>query len=262
MMRNELLLIASMLFIYGSALLSYKLLGKAGLYCVSAVATILANIEVVILIEAFGMEQTLGNVLFAVTFLITDILSECEGKRSANLAVMTGIFSSIFFLVLSHSWLMYVPAPGDTMAPMITAVFSNTPRMVLSSLTVYAISQFFDVWLYHKWWGFTEKRFGDRRRFLWLRNNGSTLISQVINTLLFTLLAFWGTYDAGTLISIFISSYVIFIVTSLLDTPFVYLARRISDRRKAQDAAADETQPLRTAEIFNNGTKGKEGHGG
>ena len=174
-MTNELLLLASVFFIFGFALLGYRLFGKTGLYCISAAATILANIEVVILIRAFGMDQTLGNVLFAVTFLITDILSECEGKKAANLAVWTGILSSLFFLILSQSWLLYIPAAGDSMAPAIHAVFSNTPRMILSSLTVYAVSQFFDVWLYHKWWAFTEKRFGDRRRFLWLRNNGSTL---------------------------------------------------------------------------------------
>ena len=234
---NEFLLIASLLFIYGSALLGYHLFGKAGLYVISAAATILANIEVMILVHAFGMDQTLGNVLFAVTFLITDILSECEGKKAANRAVWTGIFASVFFLVLSRSWLMYAPAAEDTLAPAIHAVFSNTPRMILASLTVYAISQFFDVWLYHKWWKLTEKRFGDRRRFLWLRNNGSTLVSQIVNTLLFTLLAFWGIFDAATLLSVFVSSYVIFIVTSLVDTPFIYYARRISERRKARGAA-------------------------
>ena len=232
---NEILLIVSLLFIYSSTLLSYRLFGRAGLYVVSAVATVLANIEVMILIHAFGMDQTLGNVLFAVTFLITDILSECEGKRAANRAVWTGIFASVFFLVLSRSWLLYIPAEEDTLAPAIRGVFSNTPRMILASLTVYAVSQFFDVWLYHRWWRFTEKHFGDRRRFLWLRNNGSTLISQIVNTLLFNLLAFWGVYDGATLLSIFISSYLIFVVTSLADTPFVYWARRISERRKAQE---------------------------
>lgn len=88
----------------------------------------------------------------------------------------------------------------------------------------------FDVWLYHKWWAFTEKKFGDRRRFLWLRNNGSTLISQLVNSALFTLFAFYGTYDWGTLVSVLFSTYVIYIFTSLLDTPVVYLARRIHDR--------------------------------
>ncbi|MBR1811715.1 MAG: queuosine precursor transporter [Clostridia bacterium] len=232
-MLNSLLLLTSVFVIFGATLLAYRLFGKAGLYCVSVAASILSNIEVLILINAFGMEQTLGNVLFAATFLITDILSECEGKKAANKAVYLGIFTSIFFLILSQSWLLYQPAAGDTMAGAIRAVFSTTPRMILASLSVYAVSQLFDVWLYHKWWAFTEKRFGDKRRFLWLRNNGSTLVSQIINTLLFTLLAFWGVYDWKTLGSIFLSSYVIFIFTSLLDTPFVYLARKIHEQKKA-----------------------------
>ena len=151
-MRNELLLIGSLLFIFGMVLIAFRLFGKTGLYCVSVVATILANIEVIILVDAFGMEQTLGNVLFASTFLITDILSECEGKKAANRAVVIGIFSTVFFLALSQSWLLYTPSENDLSAEAIHGVFSTTPRVVLASLGVYAISQFFDVWLYHQWW--------------------------------------------------------------------------------------------------------------
>ena len=209
----------------------------------SAVATVFANVEVLILVKAFGMEQTLGNILFASTFLITDILSECEGKKCANKAVYIGIFSQVFFLILSQSWLLYRPvAPDDEFFSAIQLIFSNTPRMILSSLAVYAISQIFDVWLYHKWWDFTAKKFGNRRGFLWLRNNGSTLVSQLINTLFFTLFAFIGTYDFKTLMSIFGSSYIIFIVTSLLDTPAVYLARKFketSDKKSADKNSAD-----------------------
>lgn len=231
-MMNEILLIGSLIFIYGMALLGYKLFGKTGLYCISAAATILANIEVLIMIKAFGAEQTLGNVLFAVTFLITDILSECEGKKAADKAVYTSFFASIFFLVLSQSWLHYVPSESDWASPAIQTIFSNTPRMIIASLAVYGISQLFDVWLYHKIWDMTSKKSGNRRSFLWLRNNGSTLVSQLINTFLFTLFAFYGTYGLSQIISIFISSYVIYIFTSLLDTPVVYLARRVSDKRK------------------------------
>ncbi|HEZ7991369.1 MAG TPA: queuosine precursor transporter [Ruminococcus sp.] len=234
-MMNEILLIGSLIFIYGMALLGYKLFGKTGLYCISAAATILANIEVLIMIKAFGAEQTLGNVLFAVTFLITDILSECEGKKAADKAVYTSFFASIFFLVLSQSWLHYVPSESDWASPAIRTIFSNTPRMIIASLAVYGISQLFDVWLYHKIWDMTSKKSGNRRSFLWLRNNGSTLVSQLINTFLFTLFAFYGTYGLSQIISIFISSYVIYIFTSLLDTPVVYLARRVSDKRKTAE---------------------------
>lgn len=230
-MINEILLIGSLIFIFGTVLLAYRFFGKTGLFCISAIATVLANIEVVILVNAFGMEQTLGNVLFASTFLVTDILSECEGKKEANKAVWLGVLSSIFFLVLSQSWIYYIPSENDFVHSSVKEVFANTPRMIIASLAVYAISQLFDVWLYHKWWAFTEKRFGDKRRFLWLRNNGSTLVSQLLNTLLFTLFAFWDTYDIKTLVSIFLSSYVIYVVTSLLDTPVLYLARKIHEKK-------------------------------
>ena len=104
--------------------------------------------------------------------------------------------------------------------------------MMLASFLGYVISQRFDVWLYHAWWRFTEKKTGDSKKFLWLRNNGSTLISQILNTVIFTLVAFAGWYDIGTLLSIMLSSYVIFIFTSLLDTPILYLARAMKRKRE------------------------------
>lgn len=230
---NELLLILNLLVVYGSVLFAYRLFGKAGLYCFTVFATIAANIEVLILVNAFGMEQTLGNILFASTFLVTDILSEIAGKKEAEKAVNIGIFTSVLFIVVSQSWLLYQPSPNDWAQPSIRDIFSNTPRLMLVSVAVYAICQRFDVWAYHKWWKFSVNHFGgDKKSYLWLRNNGSTLISQLLNTILYTFGAFWGIYDFPVLVNIAMSSYVIFIVTSLADTPFVYLARRMEERRK------------------------------
>ena len=231
-MSNEVLLLLSVLIIYGSTLIFLKVFGKQGLYCFTSIATIAANLEVLIVIIAFGMEMTLGNVLFASTFLVTDIISEIYGKKEAKTAVHIGIATSILFVVLSQWWLLYTPAKSDFAMPAMQTIFSNTPRLMITSMVVYAIVQEFDVWAYHKWWDFTNKLVGDRERFLWLRNNGSTLISQFLNNILYTFGAFWGIHDFKTLISIAISSYVIFIVTSLADTPFVYLARRISKKIK------------------------------
>lgn len=230
---NEILLILNLLVIYSSVLLAFRLFGKAGLYCFTAIATITANIEVLILVNAFGMEQTLGNILFASSFLVTDILSEVAGKE-AQKAVNIGIFTSVLFIAISQSWLLYQPSPNDWAQPSIRAIFSNTPRLMLVSVAVYAICQQFDVWAYHKWWAFSKKHFGgDEKKYLWLRNNGSTMISQLLNTILYTFGAFWGMYEFPVLVSIAMSSYVIFIITSLADTPFVYLARRIAELKKA-----------------------------
>ncbi|MDR2356991.1 MAG: queuosine precursor transporter [Oscillospiraceae bacterium] len=227
---NETLLALSVVVMFSMPVAWMRLFGKSGLFCWTAIATILANIEVLVLVRAFGMEQTLGNVLFASTFLTTDIISEVYGREAANRAVNIGVASSAAFIIVSQSWLMYTPSAGDWAFPSVRAIFSNTPRLVLASLVVYAASQKLDVALYHMWWRLTARKTGDKERFLWLRNNGSTLISQLINAALFNLGAFWGVYDARTLASICVSTYVIYVFTSLLDTPFVYLARRVGAR--------------------------------
>lgn len=229
-MKNELLLIGSVIVIYGAVLLAYRLFGKSGLYVITPIVTILANIEVLILIDGFGMEQTLGNVMFASTYLATDILSENEGKRAATKAVWLGVFTSVLMLVFTQYWLLYTPSSNDWAQEHILSIFSTTPRMILASFLGYVISQRFDVWLYHKWWDFTTQKTGERKAFLWLRNNGSTLISQLINTIVFTTIAFWNMYDIETFISIMISSYLIYIFTSLLDTPVVYIARWMKNK--------------------------------
>ncbi|MBQ8169945.1 MAG: queuosine precursor transporter [Bacteroidales bacterium] len=226
-MPNEILIILSFLLIYGGVVLFYRLFGKNGLLAFNVMATLLANIEVLLVVRAFGIEMTLGNVLFASTFLITDILSENHGKKDANKAVIISTLCSVFFIAISQMWLLYTPSESDWASSSFRTIFSSTPRVVCASLIVYLISQLIDVWLYHKWWDWCRKRFGDEKKGLWIRNNGSTMISQMINTLLYTFLAFYGTYDIRTLLSIFISSYLIFFVTSLLDTPFVYWCRKI-----------------------------------
>lgn len=236
-MTNEILLIVSLVVLYGSVLLFYRLFGRTGLYCLTVFATIAANIEVLLLVKAFGMEMTLGNILFAMTFLVTDILSENDGKKAANRAVAVGVATSLLFLLVSQSWLLYMPSTSDWARPAFEQIFSNTPRMLLASLVVYAIAQVFDVWLYHAWWKLSTRKSGDSHRFLWLRNNGSTLVSQLLNSVLYTALAFWGTYDVPTLISIVLSSYVIFIVTSLADTPIVYLARRMKEQGQIPESS-------------------------
>lgn len=231
-MTNEILILLSFIIIYGGVVLFYRLFGKNGLLAFSIMATLLANIEVLILINAFGIEMTLGNVLFASTFLITDILSENHSRKEASKAVIISTLCSIMFIAISQTWLLYTPSANDWASGAFKTIFTSTPRIVCASLAVYLVSQLTDVWLYHKWWAWCRKRFGDEKKGLWIRNNGSTMISQLLNTSLYTFLAFYGTYSVSTLVSIFASTYIIYIVTSLLDTPFVYWCRKIHERNE------------------------------
>ena len=231
-MSNEFLLAINLIFVYGTVVVWHFFFKERGLYAWTVMATIAANIEVMILIDAFGVQQTLGNILFASTFLVTDILSELYGKEEADHAVNLGIASSLVFVLLSQLWLLYTPAAGDLMFQHVESVFSGIPRIITSSLVVYGIVQKFDVWLYHRWWALTSKKTGSSSSYLWLRNNGSTLISQLLNTVLFTYCAFYGVYSDSVLYEIICFSYVIFIVTSLLDTPVIYLVRYLHRNNK------------------------------
>ena len=102
-------------------------------------------------------------------------------------------------------------------------VFGLAPRITLASLAGYLCSQNIDVFLYHLIW----KRTGGSKKMLWLRNNGSTLTSQAIDTVIFTTLAFWGVYPKKVFISILLTTYLFKAIVALMDTPFMYLSRRI-----------------------------------
>lgn len=229
--QNELLLVVSLILCFGGLIALFRIFGKAGVFAWTVLETIAANIEVLILVRAFGLEMTLGNTLFASSFLATDILSEVYGKKEANKGVWLGIASTVVFLAISFTWQFYIPSENDFASPAIKDIFAITPRIMIASLIGYFVSEFLDVQLYHRIWKATEKKTGSKTRFLWLRNNGATLISQLINTVVFNLLAFCGTYSAGTMINIIASTYMIYIFTSLLDTPFVYLARKLGSKK-------------------------------
>ena len=229
---NELLLIITLLISFGGTLLFLIVFGKGGLFAWIGIATVFANIEVTIVVHAFGMDQTLGNTLFAATFLATDILSEIYGKKEATKGVLAGIFTSLAFIVLSFMWVHYIPAESDWASDFVHGLFSNTPRMLISSLLAYAISEWIDVFLYHAWWNLTEKKTGSHTKMLWFRNNFSTLISQFVNIVIFNFGAFLGIYTFKELVGITAACYVIYVATSLLDTPFIYLARKIAKGNK------------------------------
>ena len=229
-LQNELILIASIFVFFGGLVAFFRFFGKQGIFAWTVICTIAANIEVLILVHAFGLDTTLGNVIFASSFLATDIMSEVFGKKEASRCVKIGILANVTFILISQSWFLYIPAEGDTMAEPIRTVFSNTPRVMLASLFAYAICEMFDVWAYHAWWKWTAKKFKDKKGYLWVRNNGSTLVSQLINVLAFNLLAFAGVFPWNTIGEILVFGYGIFVITTLMDTPFVYLARRISEK--------------------------------
>lgn len=216
---NELYWIIMLLVNFAAILISYRLFGRLGLYIWVPIAAIIANIQVTKTIELFGFEATLGNIVYATSFLVTDILSENYGKKEATKAVAIGFFSLIIMTVLMQLALLFAPSSSDFAHGSLQTIFSIMPRIAIGSLAAYGISQTHDIWAYSFW-----KRKRPSQRYIWLRNNLSTMVSQLIDTLVFTLIAFYGVFPTAVLIEICLTTYLLKWLVAALDTPFIYLA--------------------------------------
>ncbi|MBO4367773.1 MAG: queuosine precursor transporter [Clostridia bacterium] len=222
-MSNEMIFMITVLFYLGCVPVLYRLFGKTGLFAFSVFGTLLGNIAVCKTIDLFGISTTAGNVLYASTFLVTDILSENHGKKEAAKAVRCSFAAMLLWIAGTQLILLFTPNGNDFISPSLNTVFGLVPRISLASIAGYLLSQNIDVFLYHFLW----EKSGSGRAKLWLRNNGSTLISQAVDTAVFTTLAFYGTYPTEVFLSILLSTYFFKAIVALLDTPFAYLSRMI-----------------------------------
>lgn len=216
---NELYWVVMLLFNFLFIIVAFRLWGKLGLFIWIPISVIIANIQVTKTIELFTLEATLGNIVYATSFLATDILSECYSKEDAKKAVYIGFFSMIVMSVLMNVALLFTPSESDFVHTSMKTIFQLMPRITLASLIAYAVSQLHDIYAFAK-----IKKVLPSNRHLWIRNNGSTLISQLLDSILFTLIAFYGVFEMNTLFHIFITTYLLKVVVALLDTPFMYLA--------------------------------------
>lgn len=221
-MSNELLWVLFLVVQFVLLVGAYKLFGLTGLYVWIGFAIVAANIQVVKMIDLGGYNATLGNIMYASIFLATDLINEKYGRKAAQKAVYIGFMMLISFTVITQMALKFTPNSADFAQNALETVFSILPRITIGSLAAYLVSQTLDVFIFDK----IKSKFGSPGS-LWFRNNASTLISQAIDTTVFTFIAFTGVVSFGVVVEIFIVSYVIKVATSVLDTPFVYWMRSI-----------------------------------
>jgi len=220
-MINELLLVGMLIFSFFMVILVYRLFGRIGLYVWTAIAVILANIQVMKTVEIFGLVTALGNVVYSSTFLVTDILNENYSKKEAQKAVWVGFFVLITVTILMQITIQFIPHESDELSPAISEIFSFFPRIAFASLVAYIISQTHDVWF------FANLKKKDKTKRLWLRNNLSTIISQTLDNLIFTAIVFVGEQPLDIIVQIFVTSLILKLIVAACDTPFIYWSRKI-----------------------------------
>ena len=176
-------------------------------------------------LRLFGHESVIlaaGIISYPVTFLVTDLISELYGKRRADAVVWAGFWASLLVLIVLKlgAW---VPAVGteartaEEVQALYVGVFGQSSRAILASMTAYLAAQLIDVRLFHFWRRLTKGR------HLWLRNNASTIVSQLLDTVLVVTILFWAVLPTSTIVQIIVASYIFKFLVALLDTPLFYL---------------------------------------
>lgn len=204
-------------------------MGKSYMFMLIAIYSIIMNIFVTKQFTLFGLEVTGGNALYGAIFLLTDLLSEHFSKKDALRSVGAGFLSVLVFVVATQVLLAFSPNEFDFAQDSLSTLFSVTPRILIGSLIAYAIAQTIDVYLYDRIRKFTKDK------YLFLRNNGSTLVSQLIDSIIFTAvglttfksLGLEGIIDSSIFWQVTFATYAIKVIVALIDTPFIYLSYKI-----------------------------------
>ncbi|MCK5040295.1 MAG: queuosine precursor transporter [Candidatus Aenigmarchaeota archaeon] len=168
-------------------------------------------------------------IAYSATFLLTDILSEKWGKKYAKKAVWCGFLASVAMVIIIKISVLWTPAifMSEEFLSAFNMIFSSAPRIVFASMIAYLISQHHDVIAFEFW----KKQTGGK--YLWLRNNASTVVSQFIDSAIFVTIAFWGVMPIAPLI---FGQWVVKMIIAVIDTPFIYLACSLIDKTKAKSS--------------------------
>ena len=224
--NQEILWLVTLLADLFCTILLYRLFGKTGLQVAIAFSILLANLQGPKLTIIFGLQTSLGVIFYASIFFATDLLSENYGKKAAQNAVQMGFIVSIIMILMMSLALLYQPSTQLGTAEIskeihnaFATIINFTPRFLIGSLLAYYISQRFDVWAFH----YIKQQTGEKH--LWLRNNLSTMSSQIIDTTIYSLVAWWGIVDLKTAIQLGLVKYLFKIIISIIDTFFIYWAK-------------------------------------
>ena len=185
--NQELLWVLTVVYDLGLAILLYRFFGKYGLYTAVVLGIVLGNLQggKVSELEFFGHSFTvsMGAILYSGIYFATDVLNEKFGRAEANRAVMLGFVANVAVMITLVLSVQFKPSNITGSALEVHKAISTlaiySPTFVIGSLTAYLISQTFDVWLFHKIRSYT----GESK--LWLRNNLSTITSQLLDTMIY-----------------------------------------------------------------------------
>jgi queuosine precursor transporter len=191
-----------------------------GLY---ASMVVIANVLANKIVTFLWWEIDAGTIVYSTIFLLTDMLSEFYGKKTAKKAVWTGFFANVMLGASVWIAINWQPAASWGNQAAFAATLGNTYRIIIASMIAYLISQHHDVWAYNFWKKVTKGK------HLWLRNNASTAVSQLLDSVIFVTIAFYGVFPIFDMI---IGLYIVKLIIASVDTPYLYAVKWYYGKKK------------------------------
>ena len=226
--NQELLWLFTVVYDLGLAILLYRFFGKYGLYTAVVLGIVLGNLQggKVSELTLFGYSFTasMGAILYSGIYFATDVLNEKFGREEANRAVLLGFVANVAVMITLLISIQFKPSDitGSALEVhnAIATLAGYSPIFVIGSLTAYLVSQTFDVWLFHKIRSYT----GESK--LWLRNNLSTITSQLLDTMIYQFTWVMAGMDLKTAFLIAVTKYIFKVFIAGIDTIFIYWVRK------------------------------------
>ena len=228
-LSQESLWLITVVYDLGLALLLYRFFGKYGLYVAVVLGIVLGNLQggkvSELIIFGTAYKVSMGAILYSGIYFATDVLNEKYGRAEANRAVMLGFVANIAVMITLVLSIQFKPSEITGSALEVHNAISTlafySPAFVIGSLSAYLVSQSFDVWFFN--W-LKQKTEGKK---LWLRNNLSTITSQLIDTMIYQVTWVVATgMDWSTAFMLALTKYIFKVLIAVIDTFFIYWVKR------------------------------------
>lgn len=224
-MPNEFVFLTVVIINLAVLLFAWRL-GKNWLMMLIVITYLINSLIIGKTFDLFGFSATLSAITYSSIFIGTDILTEHYGKRAGYRVVWMGFFAAIFLVWMEQVALYVTGTPGtEEIHAAMETLFATSVSFFAVSLLTYIIAQRFDIWLYHFIHGLTKGR------YLWLRNNLSTILSQALSGIVFGAFAWMlEIFPRDQLVEVMVIAYLMNLAIALFDTPVIYLSYWVRGR--------------------------------
>lgn len=194
-------------------------LGRSWLVVMIVLDVVLIGVFGAKLITLFGLVTNTGNSLYAAAFFATQLLTEHYGKKEALRSIWIVVWAMIFFMLMGQFTLLTVGiAETQAVNQAIDTLFSAAPRVAAASVIAFILAQLVNINVF----SYFHKQTHGRK--LWLRVNGSNIVGQAVDSLIFFTIAFWGVVSTPVLIQTMLVGYGLKVGVGLISTFFFYLS--------------------------------------